>query len=267
MRTSRSNAPGTLILLVAVLLAGCGGDPESAAAPEATTSTTSARPSATAAPPSPGGPVALPDGYLEPGRYRFVVRVDCNGVTDDPIACPEGVADPPPIPLDLTVPDGWEHPSGFPVIWPVGEANEAGALVLGWTSNTVGVQSDPCSSESHELPDVAVGPGVDDFVDAVVSQEWFQGTAPVDTRVGGAPGRYFTLTGPADLGGCEEWRPWDPGFFAQGPSNIWEVWVLDVGGHRVVIVADYFPRTPARTIAELRQMVTSIRFTSNKRGE
>ena len=88
MRTSRSNAPGTLILLVAVLLAGCTGDPESAAVPETTTSVTSATPSATA-PPSPGGPVALPDGYLEPGRYRFVVRVDCEGVTDDPTACPE----------------------------------------------------------------------------------------------------------------------------------------------------------------------------------
>jgi hypothetical protein len=123
------------------------------------------------------------------------------------------------------------------------------------------LNSDPCSSRSHELPDVEVGPTVDDFVDAVVSQGWPDVSAPVDANVGGATGRYFTLTGPADLSGCHEWRPWDPGFFAQGPRNIWEVWVLDVDGHRVLIVIDYFPGTSTRTIAQLRQMVKSIRFT------
>jgi hypothetical protein len=61
---------------------------------------------------------------------------------------------------------------------------------------------------------------------------------------------------------CEEWRPWDPGFYAQGPTNIWEVWVLNVDGHRVVIVADCFPGTSARTITALREVVKSIRFLS-----
>ena len=85
----------------------------------------------------------------------------------------------------------------------------------------------------------------------------------MDTKLEGASGRYFTLTGPAELSGCVEWRPRDPGFYAQGPNNIWEVWVLDVEGHRVLIVADYFPGTSARTIAQLRQMVESIHFRSN----
>ena len=254
----------TAVALSSLLLLGvtsCGGTTEASDGPVATPAARTA--SEAVASPSPAGVVPLPDGPLDPGRYRFVVSVDCEGVTDDPIACPEGVADPPPIPLDVTVPDGWEHLPGFPVLRTVGEpTGEEGALVLGWTSNTVGVQSDPCSSQSHELPDVTVGPGVDDFVDTVTSQQWFRGTTPVDTKVGGASGRYFTLTGPADLSRCEEWRPWDPGFYAQGPSNIWEVWVLDVEGHRVSIVADYFPGTSAKTIAQLRQMVKSIRFTS-----
>ena len=116
---------------------------------------------------------ALADGSLEPGRYRFVVSVDCEGVTDDPIACPDGVVDPPPIPLEVTVPGGWEHLPGFPVLRTLEQSRRRreGALVLGWTSNTVGVNSDPCSSKSHELPDVRVGPSVDDFVDAVGSQK------------------------------------------------------------------------------------------------
>jgi hypothetical protein len=249
-------------LLVLLSMTSCSDTTEERGIPDAAPTSVTPGDAVTSA--SPTGVVPLPDGYLEPGRYRFVVSVDCEGVEGDPIACPHGVADPPPIPLEVTVPEGWEHPEGFPVIWTVGkQPQEEGALVLGWTSNTVGVQSDPCSSKSHELPDVKVGPSVDDFVDAVVSQEWFQGTAPVDRKVGGASGRYFTLEGPADLTKCEEWRPWDPGFYAQGPSNIWEVWVLDVDGHRVLIVADYFPGTSESTIAQLKQMVKSIRFTSN----
>lgn len=267
MRTPRPNIPGTLALLAAMLLAGCrGDDPDPSVAPEPSASTTSDTPSEAVTSASPTGVVPLPDGYLEPGRYRYVVSVDCEGVKDDPIACPQGVPDPPPIPLEITVPEGWAASNVFHLLEPAGPGNgpPAGAgLVMGWTSNTVGVQSDPCSSESHELPDVKVGPSVDDFVDAVAAQEWFQGTAPVDTKVGGASGRYFTVKGPADLSKCEEWRPWDPGFHAQGPSNIWEVWVLNVKGHRVVIVADYFPGTSAKTIAQLGQMVKSIRFPSN----
>jgi hypothetical protein len=183
-------------------------------------------------------------------------------VTDDPIACPEGVTAPPPIPLEVVVPEGWEHLAGFPVITRIGKQTDEAALVLGWTSNTVGLNSDPCSLESHELPDVKVGPSVDDFVDAVSLQDWPNVSAPVDTTLGGASGRYFTLEAPADFSECEEWRPWDPGFYAQGPRNMWEVWVLDVDGHRVLIVINYFPDTPTRTIAQLHEMVQSIRFTS-----
>jgi hypothetical protein len=254
----------TAVVLSSMLLLGvtsCGG-PEAIEGAVATPTTVTATEALTS--PSPTGVAPLPDGVVEPGRYRFVVSVDCEGVEDDPIACPEGLADPPPIPVDVTVPDGWEHLPGFPVIRTIGEQEqEVGALVLGWTSNTVGVQSDPCSTTSHALPDVDVGPSVDDFVDTVTSQEWFRGTTPVDTKVGDASGRYFTLKGPADLSRCEEWRPWDPGFYAQGPNNLWEVWVLDVGGHRVLIVANYFPGTSARTIAQLSQRVTSFRFTSS----
>ena len=268
MRTPRPNVPGTLGLLAAVLLAGCGGGgSDRLVAPETSTSITSVTPGEAVTSPSRTGVVPLEDGYVEPGRYRFVVRVDCDGVKHDPIACPNGVPDPPPIPLAVTVPEGWTASTEFHLLEPTaaGVESPAGAgLVMGWTSNTVGLNSDPCSSVSHELPDVKVGPGVDDFVDAVVSQKWPHVTAPVDTRVGGASGRYFTLTGPgpADLSECEEWRPWDPGFYAQGPNNKWAVWVLDVGGRRVLIVAQHFPGTSAKTVAPLRQMVDSIRFTS-----
>ena len=251
-----------LSLVVLLTTTSCGDPPDTVDGPGATQTTV--MPSDVLGSSSPTDVVPLADGPLEPGRYRFVVSVDCEGVADDPIACPEGVVDPPPIPLEVTVPAGWEHLQGFPVLRTLDKpTHEEGALVLGWTSNTVGLNSDPCSSKSHELPDIKVGPSVDDFVDAVGSHKRLHATAPVATKVGGASGRYFTLKGPAELSQCVEWRPWDPGFYAQGPSNMWEVWVLDVEGHRVLIVADYVPGTSAQTIAQLRQMVESIRFTSS----
>ena len=49
-------------------------------------------------------------------------------------------------------------------------------------------------------------------------------------------------------------------FLRTRPSNHWDVWVVDVGGDRVLIVTDYFPDTPADTVAQLAGMVESIRF-------
>ena len=257
----RSAAAGVLL----VGLAACTDSSVTSADPRADSVT----PSDAVTSASPTEVVPLPDGYLRPGRYRFVVRGDCERGEGELVACPEGVADPPPIRLELTVPDGWESWPGVPVIATSAAPSGAeGFLVLGWTSNTVGVQSDACLTKSHQPPDLEVGPGVDAFVDTVVSQDWFRGTAPVDTVVGGAPGRYLSLKGPsaAGLSECYEWRPWDPGFYAQGPDNLWEVWVLDVRGHRVVIVAHYFPGTSTTTTTQLTQMVESIRFRPGKQA-
>ena len=46
----------------------------------------------------------------------------------------------------------------------------------------------------------------------------------------------------------------------QGPDNIWDVWVMDVHGFRVLIVNQYFPETSDDINAELREVVESIRF-------
>lgn len=251
-----------------LILAGCGEDagPSAEAEPtEAVTTTTASSDSETIA--EPTGVLPLADGYLEPGRYRHVVSMDwCKDVKNDPIACPTDVPLPPDIPVVVTVPsDRWFGSPEFHLIEPLDvgtEAPDGAALVIGWTSHSVGVQSDPCLSKNHQTPDVKVGLSVDDFVDAVTAQDWFEFAAPVKTKIGGAPGKYFTLTGPADLSKCEEWRPWDPGFYAQGPGNIWEVWALDVRGHRVLIVINYYKSTPQGRVDELHQMVDSIRFPS-----
>lgn len=184
----------------------------------------------------------LQDGPITPGTYLYVPDSGALGI-------------------EVTVPSSrWEAATEFRTIWPRSGGSQSGALVMGWTNTSVGLNSEPCSQTSHKATDIDVGPGVDDFVEAVVTHPALDINEPADVELGGFSGRFFTLTTPADQGGCEEWRPWDPGFYAQGPSNIWDVWVIDVHGFRILIVAEYFPATQDELRTELRSMVESIRF-------
>ena len=257
--------------VVAVLgLTGCGGssarDAGGATADAPTTTADADAPTSTVAP----GVAALGDGPIDPGRYRFVIENWCD---DGMVDCASVELPSPPIHVDVTVPAGWEGAAGYGLIHPessvdVDEANgpttgpDGAGLVLGWTNYWVGLNSDPCtpkgSEDAHQVPDIAVGPTVDDFVDAVVAHPSLDVTEPTEVTLGGRRARFFTLAAPSDLSACQWWRPWDPSIYAQGPDNRWDVWVVDVDGFRVVILAQLFPQTPAKVQTQLREMVESI---------
>ena len=255
--------------LALAVAAGCSGGPMATQTPPATgsavpsTSVAVASPPATTprtAPPSAAVP-RLEDGPITPGTYVFVHQ---NACASPPIDCALGATPPPALGVQVTVPAGWVAATDAFLISAADgrepRAPSSSALVMGWTSFYVGLNSEPCSQISHQPTDIHVGPSVDDFVEAVVAHPKLQITKPMDVSLGGYQGRFFTLTGPADISGCEEWRPWDPGFYAQGPNNLWDVWVMDVNGFRILIVGETFPETPAAVKAELRAIVASIRF-------
>ena len=162
----------------------------------------------------------------------------------------------------VTVPDGW---SGIDTaIW-VADNQPPDGAALGFHRGAW-LLSDPCQKTDSWIP---VGPTVADFVDAVAAHPILDTTEPVDVTLGGFSGKYFDLQAPADVStdakynpDCPQYRPWDPGIYAQGPSHRWHLWVLDVEGVRVVVQSMDYPGTSAQHQAELRAMVESIKIGS-----
>ena len=208
----------------------------------------------------------LVDGPLVAGRY--VILPGAEGWKGDP--CGLGAACPsiPPVAdtlaVEITVPDGWQSAFERTILMPVPPGSTEGpagaGFAIGWTTMSAGLHSDPCLSEAHGTPDIAVGPTVDDFVGAVVAHPALRATQPRAVELGGYKGTYLTISAPDDISGCADWRPWEPGFAAQGADNLWGIWVIDVEGLRMILVTEEFPNTSEAHKSALRSIVESIRF-------
>jgi hypothetical protein len=166
--------------------------------------------------------------------------------------------------VEITVPRGWEAAFDGTVLMPSPpgstEGPDGSGFAIGWTGLSAGLHSDPCLPEAHGTPDIPIGPTVEEFIDAVVARPSLRVSQPLDVELGGYPGRFLTITSPSDISGCADWRPWEPGFPAQGPDNLWGIWAIDVEGLRIILVAEEFPDTPEEDKAALRSIVESVRF-------
>lgn len=267
------------VLLCAGLVIGCAAasvparspGPSVVATAPASPAVSSTVASATPAGSADPGSTALPSGDLPdlreggagPGRYVLTPPAIGWGECVMGPDCPPEPPHARTLRLEITIPDGWEAPPDSDVIHPEGPGSSEGpdgaALIIGW-SNRAGLHSDPCLPAEYEAPDIAVGPTVEDLVDAIRAHPLLEVSEPVDVELGGYRGRFLTLTAPSDISRCDSWRPWEPGIYAQGPGNIWNLWIIDVDGLRMVLLAQEFPGTPAEDKAELREMVESIRF-------
>ena len=123
------------------------------------------------------------------------------------------------------------------------------------------------------------GPTVDDLVEAFTAQRLRDASTPTDITLGGHDGAYFewsvpansVVTGDSDFEGCD-----DPGnghqdfvsWFGDGEGERWQqvagqvdrLWILDVDGQRLVVDATYSPDASEADLAELDQVVASLRF-------
>ena len=209
--------------------------------------------------PSPAAtPAAFHQGPLTAGTY---VMTPFSGMPNASTVCmpaaPGCVEDPADdsIRVTLTVPDGYGAVGERPLIW--GPEAATGLIILRGS----GLYADPCNSRPP--PDIAVGPTVDDFADAIAAHPLLDASRPVPVTLAGYSGKYVDLQLPADVTTCKpngEFWPFEPGVYAQGPSHRWHLWILDVEGLRVVIQSMDYPTTPPQQVAELQAIVDSIQI-------
>ena len=123
--------------------------------------------------------------------------------------------------------------------------------------------SDPCltKAEAEAEADIPVGPTVNDFVTALVDHPSLDVTSPVDVTLAGYSAKYLDLKVPDDLSACATYKPFDGHIYAQGPGQRWHMWVLDVGGVRVLVETNDFAGTSAQWLAEEQAMIDSLQIT------
>jgi hypothetical protein len=230
------------------------------------TQTPAPTPSPVASPTDSNVPATLPESPLEAGTYTVAPFSGAGeGMCHAPPqpGCTETAADDT-IRFTITIPDGWSGVGSG--IWLTGPGNgppDGAALLF---SRGAWLLSDPCKYIAADIP---VGPTVADFVDAVANHPTLDTTTPVDVTLAGYSGKSFDLQVPADISNCQPepfggtdpiYRPWEPGIYAQGPSQRWHQRVLDVGGVRVVVQTFDYAGTPATRRAELQAIVDSIKI-------
>lgn len=196
-------------------------------------------------------PIPDKSGQLEPGTY---------------VAHPFG---PDSASFTFSVPSrSWEGMS----------FDGGGTKGVAWYGNTNGVglgflrvtslERDPCKW-SGTNNDIALGPSVDDLVNALTASTNFETSVPNDVTVSGYSGKHVVVTMPdtgfmgANALGCDGtnyfiWNADGFNIYAQGPSNRWDLRILDVGGERVVIMASSFVDSEPVRLTELKQIADSI---------
>ena len=186
----------------------------------------------------------------------FFLQGFCQPVEVDP----DCVEDP----RDETIAFTFEMPESWDLFeqaaaWIDENAPPDGASVFFYRGNWL--FSDPCAADDEAVPDIRVGPTVDDFVTALVDHPSLDVTEPVDITLAGYTGRYVDLTVPDDISTCVVYKPIDGHIYAQGPGQRWHMWVLDVAGVRVLVETNDYAGTSPQRLAEIEAILDSLVIT------
>ncbi len=170
------------------------------------------------------------------------------------------------VPARATLPVGWETADVF-----ITKPDAEPFLAINFF-DVANIYADPCQ---WALLDPPVGPTVDDLASALADSPVFQATGARDVTVDGFEGKYIEFTVPDyDEDECRRgrfglWKEDGPGgvgtgirpnLWAQSPDQHNQVWILDVDGTRLVILAWTFPDTSARDRADIDEILDSIQI-------
>lgn len=245
MRPARNTSTtlGTALALAAGLaLSACNGS-------------TSAQDEPSPSSPSASGPPSSENvnGALAPGRWRVPL------FGRQPRQLPWAVVDVPP---GYGTPGGWVVDRGAD-----GDPEHYGAVAFFAVDEVV---PDPCNGGAT----ASVGPTVDDLVDALTATKKVGTTAPRRVRLDGRPAVYLEVTFPKDAAayaGCSAgaytlWYADDFPFRNDAAGLVCRLWILSVGGTRVVVTAWDTPAEDEKTVAEVVGIATSVHFVPPAQG-
>ena len=167
-----------------------------------------------------------------------------------------------PVEVLVTIPEGWRGGGEWLLYGPRGpEAPDGMNIRFGSVRN---LYADPLAASEGFL-DPAIGPTVDDLVDAMLSHPDWDTTGPTDVTIDGYAGKAVRLAIPEDLelpggefllyqdeGGGDRWA-WEPGQFA-------DLYVIDVDGERLVLELFSYPDTSPAHLAERETVLASIQL-------
>jgi hypothetical protein len=253
MNVSRQGRSALMAGAALILLAACSGEGD-------TRDTASSASGSESPSPEPDYVLLLDDESVpdqvqgEPGTYALTARGDGT----------------PPLAV-LDVPAGFSN-FGYFALWPDGSGDADAPdvdpryqAVQYWTVH--GVFPDPCDRHGADAPEA--GTSVEDLAAALQDQKLTSTTKPTPVTLDGYDGLYLELSAPPDLdfADCElgyyllwEAAPGDAQHSLESPATVERIWVLDVDGGRVVLIAGAGPRVPPAEVQALTHMVESVRF-------
>jgi hypothetical protein len=160
----------------------------------------------------------------------------------------------------ITAPKGWMSTGEFFMSSPNGSGPPAGIGIS--FNHDPEVVTDPCDSSEHTPPPGSRSPTIEDLVAAISAREDLRVTGVTDTELGGYSGRRLDIQLPAELACSRHYVFAEPkGLYANGPSNRWRVWFLDVEGSTAVVVLLDHAGTPREDRAAAQAAIDSIRIT------
>jgi hypothetical protein len=247
--------------VIALALVGLAVAPR-ASGPGGPSASTSPSPSRSPSPSSSSAasPVALKEGPLTAGTY--IIGPGLRGTWAECVS-PIAAGCSNTIGLVFTVPDGWAG-VGNDSIWLAAETNAAPAGAGMLFTRGAPLYADPCLAGGvgdSPPPTIPVGPTAGEFASALAAHPLLDVTTPVDVTLAGYSGKYVDLQVPSDITKCPtSYWPWEPGLYAQGPSQRWHLWILDVGGQRLIVQSTEYAGTSAQRRAELQAIVNSVQI-------
>jgi predicted small secreted protein len=249
-----------VVMVAAFLLAACNAGqgvasatPASASLAAGPTTSAPATASGPSASPTPS-PVEVSDGSLEAGTTYFINE-------QARVVGPRWVV--------LTVPaTGWKSNDHILFKTLPGGSDSAITKLSTWTVGNL--KADPCRWKAGAL-DPPVGPTVGDLAAALIEQVGPTVATSTDATLGGYRGKKIEYSAPSDFdhSSCDEgvysrWQPasdpddWGGWVEAGGQRNA--VYIIDVDGQRLLVDTMSLPGASAGDLAEVDQIIASIRF-------